>query len=153
MSFSRLLSVCCVLGLLLGCTGNAMLPVQGTVMLDGQPLEGAAIGFIPAEGGRPATGKTDAQGHFTLASFTANDGLPPGSYKVTVTKVEVGRAAQAAPSSRDAEEAGGESTAMGRIDQGVKFLTPVKYSSPLTTDLVVEVGPGMEPVKLDLRSK
>ena len=151
MSFLRLLSVCCVLGLLWGCTGNEMMPLEGTVTLDGQPLEGAAIGFIPAEGGRPATGKTDAEGRFTLASFTAKDGLPPGSYKVTVSKVETARAAEAAPSA--VEDGSEESTAMGRIDQGVKFITPVKFSSPLTTDLMVEVGPGMEPVKLDLRSK
>ncbi|MBA2114676.1 carboxypeptidase-like regulatory domain-containing protein [Bremerella alba] len=145
-----MLSIIFCLGtVLLGCSGSAMLPVEGTVMLDGEPLSGAAISFVPAEGGRPSSGHTDDQGHFTLASFTANDGVPPGEYKVTVVKLDARRQAQAAPAEEGSEE--GEQL-MGNIEQAVKFLTPMKYSSPATTDLRVDVTDGMKPVQIDLQS-
>lgn len=135
---------------LVGCSSDGLQPLQGTVTLDGKPLEGAAISFSPIEGGRPATGKTDADGKFTLASYKAGDGLPAGSYKVTVVKLDAKRQAQAAPST---DENSTEPQAMGNLEQGVSFVTPVKYSSPATTDLIVDVAAGMEPVLLEIKSK
>ncbi len=145
-----MLSIC--LGLvatLAGCSGSNMLPVEGTVTLDGEPLEGAAISFVPAEGGRPCTGQTDADGHFTLASYVAGDGVPPGEYKVTIVKLDTRRQAEAAPVEDGTE---GEEEVMGKVEQSAKFLTPMKLASPATTDLKVEVSPGMEPVQIDLKS-
>lgn len=139
------MSVC----LVLGCSGKAMLPVEGTITLDGKPLDGAAISFVPAEGGRPCSGQTDAQGHFTLASYVAGDGVPPGEYKVTVVKLDARRQAEAAPVEEGAAD---QQQVMGNIEQAVKFLTPLKYSSPATTDLKVDVTSGMEPVQIDLKS-
>lgn len=144
-----MLSICLGLSSLLGCGGTGMLPVEGTVTLDGEPLEGAAISFVPAEGGRPCSGQTDEQGHFTLASYTAGDGVPPGEYKVTVVKLDARRQAEAAPVEDGTEE---DEQVMGSIEEAVKFLTPMKYSSPATTDLKVEVTAGMEPVQIDLKS-
>lgn len=143
------LSILVCLGFLLGCSGGDMLPVEGTVTLDGEPLEGAAISFVPAEGGRPCSGQTDAQGHFTLASYVAGDGVPPGEYKVTVIKLDARRQATAAPTEEGAADG---QKAMGNIEQSVKFLTPMKYSSPATTDLRVEVTDKMEPVQIELKS-
>ncbi|PQO31401.1 hypothetical protein C5Y96_13765 [Blastopirellula marina] len=145
-----MLSITICLGILLGCSGSGMLPVEGTVTLDGKPLDGAAISFVPAEGGRPCSGQTDAQGHFTLASYVAGDGVPPGEYKVTVVKLDARRKAEAAPVEEGTD--GGEEQVMGNIEQAVKFLTPMKYSSPATTDLKVEVTANMEPVQIDLKS-
>ncbi len=141
-------------GFLVGCSGSDRQPVQGTVTLDGEPLEGAAISFTPAEGGRPASGNTDAQGKFTLGSFTANDGLPPGSYKVSVVKTEARTQAQAAPTddAENGEAASGESASMGAMETGVRYITPVKYASPLTTDLIIEIGPDSGPIAIDLTS-
>lgn len=144
-----LLSMFVCLGVTLGCSGNAMLPVEGTITLDGKPLDGAAISFVPAEGGRPCSGQTDAQGHFTLASYVAGDGVPPGEYKVTVVKLDARRQAEAAPVEEGAAD---DQQVMGNIEQAVKFLTPLKYSSPATTDLKVDVTSGMEPVQIDLKS-
>ena len=50
-----------------------------------QPVAGAQVMFN-VEGGRPAQGTTDTSGKFTLTSFEAGDGAPPGKYKVTVVK-------------------------------------------------------------------
>ncbi|EAQ81827.1 carboxypeptidase-like regulatory domain-containing protein [Blastopirellula marina] len=144
------LSLLLIAAIQLGCSGGGLQPLQGTVTLDGQPLADAAISFSPVTGGRPATGKTDADGQFTLASYTAGDGLPAGSYKVTIVKIATKRQAQAAPS--NSEELS-ETQSLGNLEQGVSFVTPVKYSSPATTDLIVDVTPGMEPVLLEIKSK
>lgn len=145
-----LLSIVLCLGtVFLGCSDKSMLPVEGTITLDGEPLEGAAISFVPVEGGRPCTGQTDAEGHFTLASYVAGDGVPPGEYKVTVIKLDARRQAEAAPVEEGTEES---EQVMGSIEQSAKFLTPMKYASPATTDLKIEVTDGMEPVQIDLKS-
>jgi hypothetical protein len=61
-------------------------PVSGYVTLDGKPLAGAAVQFHPASsGGRPAVGRTDEEGHFSLTTIKPEDGVLPGTYKVTVT--------------------------------------------------------------------
>ena len=93
---------CLVLALLagftvamLGCTGETKLggtaPGGGTLKMDSAPLEGAQVTFVPIgqTQGRPASGQTDAAGHFTPQTLTANDGALPGDYEVKVTKTEM----------------------------------------------------------------
>jgi hypothetical protein len=60
--------------------------VSGKVTLDGKALDGATVVFHPAEGGRPATGLTGADGHFTLTTYTSGDGAQIGEHKVVITK-------------------------------------------------------------------
>lgn len=84
-----------------------------------------------------------------MASYTANDGVPPGEYKVTVVKLDARRQAQAAPVEEGTEP--GEQV-MGSIEQATRFLTPKRYASPATTDLRVEVKENMERVQIDLKS-
>ncbi len=60
-------------------------PVSGIVTLDGQPLTGATITFVPTAGGGPAVGKTDVSGRYTLTTFEEGDALAPGTYSVTVS--------------------------------------------------------------------
>ncbi len=60
---------------------------SGTVTFDGKPVDGATVTFIPTEGKiQPATGRTDAQGKYSLTTFRSGDGAQPGAYQVTVTK-------------------------------------------------------------------
>jgi hypothetical protein len=89
----------CWLGLLcalvaagVGCGGAGKpVPVRGTVLLDGQPLSGATVTFMPMENvGRSASGMTVEDGSFRLTTFNQNDGALPGEYKVTVTLEEAG---------------------------------------------------------------
>ncbi|MCA9014241.1 MAG: carboxypeptidase regulatory-like domain-containing protein [Planctomycetaceae bacterium] len=83
------ISICSGL-VLVGCGSGVDRPstskVEGTVTFDNQPLEGASISFIPQDG-RPASGFTDASGHFVLKTFEAGDGAIPGEHTVIVTKV------------------------------------------------------------------
>jgi hypothetical protein len=70
-----------------GCGRGPLVKVQGTVTLDGKPLEGATVSFVPEEGaGPPASGLTGSDGVFRLTTRTSGDGAQPGQYKVTISK-------------------------------------------------------------------
>jgi hypothetical protein len=72
-----------------GRSGPAVAYVEGTVVLDGEPVAGASVGFSPLAGGQPAFGKTDAAGvfHLTTVRGGARDGgAVVGEYAVTITK-------------------------------------------------------------------
>jgi hypothetical protein len=57
---------------------------SGTLLYQGKPLEGYEVTFVPKEGDRPASGKTDANGKFTLGTNNLGDGAAVGTYKVVV---------------------------------------------------------------------
>ncbi len=131
-------AVACCLLLLAGCgEDNGLAPVRGRVLLDEQPLEGAAVMFQPEKEGAPATATTDAKGEFEMATAQAK-GATLGLNKISVAKQV------AVESKRKTEES--EIVPM-------KSLTPPKYASPQTSGLTVEVKRGMEPVELKLTSK
>jgi hypothetical protein len=76
-----------VLCLMVGCGPGTprTMPVKGVVIFQGSPLAEADVAFTPT-GGRPATGRTDAAGRFTLTTFKTNDGAVIGQHVVTVCK-------------------------------------------------------------------
>jgi len=76
-----------VVPLAAGC-GSGPVPVRGRVLLDDVPVPGATVLLVPAAGGHPATGRTDANGVFRLTTFKPDDGALPGRYTVVVTKTE-----------------------------------------------------------------
>ena len=72
-----------------GRSGPAVAYVEGIVLLDGEPVTGASVGFTPVSAGQPAFGKTDAAGvfHLTTVRGGARDGgAVVGEYAVTITK-------------------------------------------------------------------
>jgi len=78
--------VCLLLALVtVGCGSRRTLPVEGVVLLDGKPLAGASVQFIPEDKGRAATGETDASGRFMMSTFKPRDGALAGSYKVVIS--------------------------------------------------------------------
>jgi len=75
----------------IGCgeSGPTLVPVTGKVTLDGKPLDGANIAFAPEPGNAyPAIGAdvTGAEGNYKLMT-NGRSGLPPGKYKVAISKV------------------------------------------------------------------
>jgi len=76
----------------IGC-GKARLPgltkCEGTVIWNGKPVEGAFVAFSPRNNsdGRSAGGATDANGKFKATTLDDNDGIMPGEYVVTITKM------------------------------------------------------------------
>ena len=68
---------------------NGLVKVEGIVKLNGEPLEGATVIFVPEDEktGHPAQGLTDKDGHFVLRTASA-DGAYRGDYKVVVSKTD-----------------------------------------------------------------
>jgi hypothetical protein len=62
-------------------------PVEGKVTLNGKPLAGATVVFIPEGGGAEAGAMTEEDGSFRLVT-TKTEGTSPGQYRVTVSKKE-----------------------------------------------------------------
>lgn len=80
----------------LGCSGNeSEVPgrperteVSGTITMNGSPVEGATVTLRPVQGGHSAVGITDSSGKYVLGTFDKGDGVVPGEYLVTVTKLD-----------------------------------------------------------------
>jgi hypothetical protein len=68
-----------------GC-GKNMVKVEGKVLLDDKPMDGATVTFHSEDGSRPATGMTGSDGVFHLTTFTTGDGARPGDYKVIISR-------------------------------------------------------------------
>jgi hypothetical protein len=62
--------------------------VSGQVLIDGQPLQGGTILFVP-EGSRPSTGTIDQNGRFTLTCFDGNDGAVVGWHRIAIAPVDL----------------------------------------------------------------
>ena len=60
-----------------------LLPVRGTITLEGKPLAHAVVTFLP-ESGLAGVGETGEDGSYTLKTAT-KDGLKAGDYKVAVS--------------------------------------------------------------------
>ena len=72
-----------------GPAGKKVVPVQGKVLYNGQPLKGAFVFFHPV-GDNPFTrgdqprGVVGDDGSFRITTYQADDGAPPGKYTVTI---------------------------------------------------------------------
>jgi hypothetical protein len=113
-------------------------PVSGTATYEGKPLEDYTVYFGNLQV-RPAAGKIDAQGHFTLGTNGPDDGAPPGNHRVWFNYSPVIE-----------QEPGKE-----QIDAPVpppKVKIPKKYTDMNTTDLKIEVPPeGLQDYKIELK--
>jgi hypothetical protein len=132
-------------GLAAGCGGTSLAPVRGVVKLDGSPLADASVEFIAQDqGGRDASGFTDANGVFTISTFKPGDGAMPGKYKVVIQPT----AAVEGPPAASMEEAQkGLSRARSKAPS-----VPEKYTRPDQTPLTQDVPPAGE-VVIDLTSR
>jgi hypothetical protein len=143
---SRSLLIAILLFVNAGCGKSGPVPVKGTVKLDGQPLAHASVMFISQdEGGKDATGTTDANGVFHLSTFKPGDGALKGKYKVVVqpTAVAEGGAAQ---SQEEAMQGSAKSPKPPSI------IVAPRFSQPDQTILVQEV-PTKGDLVLDVKSE
>lgn len=76
-----------------GCGGGVRtVPVEGTVTVDGAPVEKVAVSFTPIGGqgtaGPGSSGVTDAQGRFSLRTIGDRrvTGAVPGKHRVTLSE-------------------------------------------------------------------
>jgi hypothetical protein len=131
-----------------GC-GNRLVSVRGTVTLDGTPVEGAMVLFIPESenAGRQASGQTGPDGNFRLTTLRDGDGAFPGNYKVAVQYTE----GIEAPPSKNMREAF-EGLQKAKPKGPPRYVIPERYSNPGKTELRQKV-PADGTVKLELKSK
>jgi hypothetical protein len=80
-----------VLAGIAGC-GPGLVPVEGTITLDGKPLGGATIGMElvgGAKGFRLFSGETDANGRYVIKPFErSSTGALVGEYRVMIRSVK-----------------------------------------------------------------
>ena len=141
----RLLFCVCLL-FLAGCgKGGPVLPVNGVVTLDGNPVANATVRFYPDEGTDPTSSgyaQTGTDGKFVITSGKGEKGLVPGKYKVTVSK------------GGGAKEFNSEEGA-GAVVPEIEFKDdfPPHYSNPAQTILAYSVTGDGQAIEIKLDSK
>ena len=112
-------------------SGHSLVKVSGVVTLDGTPVSGALVVYSPVADGEPAArGTTDADGSYNLTTYTDNDGVPPGQYKILVSKKSANNA-MTAQESRDYFAKTGEAPPIPEFHNEI----PDQYSLYDTTEL------------------
>jgi hypothetical protein len=123
----------------------SLVPVTGTVTVEGQPLANATVTFIPKDGtpGFGGTGKTDSSGKYTLAGSRDNaPGIPAGEYRVAISK-------RLMPDGSEVPATDNTPPMMSPARESL----PVGYSNPATTQLTAAVKPGGGPIDFALKKK
>jgi hypothetical protein len=142
--------VCAALATSLGCSGGSgnLATVSGTVTINGAAADGAKVTLhstVEVGGKRPGpfSAMTDSSGKYLIATVGKDAGIPPGMYKVTVTKLEL------------------KGNLPAEIDQGqieasgiARNVLPRDYESLANTKLSVTLEPGKNENKnFDLKGK
>jgi len=155
LCFSALFLISTIAGC--GPKGPVTTSVSGTVTLDGEPVDGASVAFVPDGEGTPAACKTDASGKFTLK-------VALGAHKVSVSKIKGPSGLQGDTSAAEKMGAppgtmlsplptpGGPGGAAGGPPK-VEYLVPQKYGDAQNSGITADVKSGMEPVEISLQSQ
>lgn len=113
-----------------------VVPVQGKLMLNGQPVAGADLMFYPV-GGFPQgsssilpRARTNEDGEFGVSTYGVTDGAPLGKYRVTASWKMAGDGRVSREQQDDSDEK-----------------LPELYQNPKSTRLRVEVKEGEENVQ------
>ena len=151
----------CALAFLCGCGDGSeeqsysLVPVSGTVSLDGKPLAGAKVTFLADASNKPRTDGDDISGPdgSFLIMYRNRRGLSPGKYKVTVGQPKAeGGASEALGDDPLMAQLGKEAAAAGKA-RGKALPPPWPYESPDKTPLSHEVSAkGDTGLKFDLKS-
>lgn len=130
-----------LLSTLAGCGGGGStapanrVSVSGTITMDGMPLTFAAVSFLPetSKAGSGGFGSTDESGKYTLKWHGTDEGVPPGKYKVVLSRM----------SQKD-----GSPIPMGQsaADVGAVESLPPRYTDPNVSELVGEVTTADKPI-------
>ncbi|MEO8497568.1 MAG: hypothetical protein ABI614_21070 [Planctomycetota bacterium] len=157
----------CVL-LAIGCgeSGPPVVPVTGTLTLNGAPLPFKSLTFFPAEGtgGQGAGGYSNGAGEYYLNAVVPNAtrdfrGCPPGKYRVVVSEPLIPMT-EADFTNPTLDTSGGSEPAPAAFlpdDRGLKRKPkpgeiPAIYTSDETSPLLIDVAEGSETINFALVS-
>jgi hypothetical protein len=124
-------------GLVLGCGSQKVASVSGRVTLNNQPLADATVSFQPIApagkmiAGPGSTGKTDADGRYTLTLMSGQSGAVVGQHQVTITALN--------PKIGDADE---RETGPRRGGPELADKVPARYGPGEKNELKFDVPPG-----------
>ena len=128
-----------------GCNKVARVPglvkCEGTVTWNGNPVEGATLTFYSQHpNGRGGGAMTGADGKFKTTTLHADDGIEPGEYIVTITKMTSVRSGSETPNvASSLDERGAMNIAPDRsVDT---YHIPQVYSDKTTSGLTAVVSP------------
>lgn len=113
------------------------------VTLEGTPLAGASLYFLPAEGtpGEGAIGASDQTGTFEVVSSRRDDsGIPPGDYTVRVSRLVMPDGTAVPPDAPDAD-----------FPESRESI-PKPYSG-MNSPLKVTIAPDGGEIKVDIPAK
>lgn len=132
----------CVLA---GCGGRdanlpKLEPVSGTVTLDGQPLSGAVVQFVPVgtTRGSGASAVTGTDGTYSLKSPEGDAGVPAGEYRVVISK-------EAMPDGSDPP------AGVPPADSGAQETLPPKYSDYERSEIKKTVFEGGGTIDIEMK--
>lgn len=86
--------------LLIGCSNGSrpeLVPVNGRITLDGQPLSAALVVFRPEAGGRSSRSITSSDGNYELTYLRNLKGGQPGRNTVSITTAVEGQPNERVP--------------------------------------------------------
>jgi hypothetical protein len=142
-----LIMMLCLILPLMGCTRSEpdapkLVPVTGTVMLDGKALAQAQIRFVPTGDtkGFGSTGTTDSDGKYALKGQRGGNGAVAGSYKVVISKRVM---PDGSPPTDD----------KAPMESAAREILPPKYSVSGQTSLTATVPPEGGTVDFPLKSR
>jgi hypothetical protein len=136
-----------VLAILAGCSksSGSYATISGVVTHNGNPVDNGKVTFhstaqVDGKPGTVASALTDSSGKYLIATVGKEPGIPPGLYKVTITKMD---AKGAPPEGWDA----GQAEASGA---GINML-PKDYENVATTKLSVTLEQGRNEKNWELK--
>jgi hypothetical protein len=111
--------------------GPETVEVTGSVSFQGAPVPGATVLFQPTDRSgavKPSQATTDDEGRFAMSTYVGDSqykaGLPPGGYRVAITKLDTSRVTST-------------------LTPPANTL-PAKYASPESSGFEVQVSQGGE---------
>lgn len=145
LGFLRVAMAAVLAAALAGCGGGGpkapeFVTVEGTVTVDGAPLQGLTVSFYPDDTrgtkGPMSFGLTDTDGKFKLVGPMSRPGAVPGFHKVTIICPMIG------------------STPDGSVPKpAAPCNLPPDLASPLTTKQTAEVKAGMAPLSFEIKTR
>lgn len=111
----------------IGCSDGLpqRVPVSGTVLVDGEPLNRGNLKFVP-KGGRPSIAIIQDDGSFTLRCFDEDDGAIVGTHQVSISAKQFVTV------------------------NNIKWFAPAKYANHKTSGLTVEITEPTDDLTIEL---
>ncbi len=143
------LSCAVIVFVMTGCGGGRddalpdLVPVSGTITLDGRPASGVAVVFSPSDStvGGVCHATSDENGHYELTDGQGDQGAQAGKFRVSCSKWVL-------PDGSDFK-----SETESPMEVGARQLLPAKYSDEGSSRLTATVSAGGGTIDFDLKSK